>query len=110
MGAYAKDAVDVAKRNFQIDLDFSEESIQQIEAIASRQFAVIVEGDGPSDRNLETFCKIWGAYIGEVFRRHHGGEWVVPQEGFVPGPLRHFVRQWRVQPTVESAQAAHEWR
>jgi hypothetical protein len=85
MVGYAKDAVDAAKRNFQQDLDYSEESVRRLEEVVGRQHQDYVKGSKPSDRDLDTFCKIWGAYLGEVIRKHHGGEWNTPTDGVYKG-------------------------
>src|SRR5262249_48756013 len=35
---------------------------------------------GPSPETIETFSKMYGAYIGEVLRRHSGGEWALDHD------------------------------
>jgi hypothetical protein len=81
MIAYAKDAVDAAKRNFQEDLDYSPDSIARLEAIVGRQHEEYSKGSKPTEEQLHTFCKMWGAYLGEVLRKRHGGEWSQPADG-----------------------------
>ena len=81
MEAYAKDAVDTAAKGFQVTLDYSPESVALLEEIVGRQHDEFAKGDKPSDEKLQTFCKVWGAYLGEVMRRQRGGEWSVPKDG-----------------------------
>jgi hypothetical protein len=68
--AYAEEAV-VAARKFQSSLDYSENSLMELETILAR-----LAGEMPLDDMSET-CKIWGSYLGEVVRRRFGGEWSI---------------------------------
>jgi hypothetical protein len=72
--AYALDMVDYAKQAHGIGLDWSDDSIQQIDRIAG-----VLHGEykksPPSSEQLEPFYKMLGSYIGEVFRRNHGADW-----------------------------------
>jgi hypothetical protein len=69
-GAYAEKAVQAA-REFSVQLDFSEQSLLEVETILNR-----VASGPPSDEMTET-CKMWGSYLGEVVRRRFGGEWTI---------------------------------
>ncbi len=84
MAAYAEDAADFAKGKFGVDLDFSCESVEKVEEIASqlyqarpRGFLIKLFRSGPSDEEIEQVCKMLGGYIGEVYRRIKGGDWAV---------------------------------
>ena len=84
--AYALDMVDYAKDTHGIELDWSNDSVQEIERIA----AVLHEEykkSPPSSEQLEPFYKALGSYVGEVFRRKHGADWgwVSLQGGRFPG-------------------------
>lgn len=72
--AYALDAIDAAMDNFQITLSFSEDSIREVETILSRLHDQLPVVRPPAD-TIWTFAKMFGSYIGEVLRRHHGGAW-----------------------------------
>ena len=98
MTAYAKDAVDAAKRSFQEELDYSESSIRILEKIVGRQHDEYIQGNKPSDQQLDAFCKMWGAYLGEVMRRHHGGEWSTPSEGIFKGLYVLSVKESQTSP------------
>jgi hypothetical protein len=81
MLAYAEQAV-AAAREFEIQLDYSEESLKQVENILERrQIPGVAPGAAtsaaPSDADTEDLCKMWGGYLGEVVRRRWGGEWVL---------------------------------
>lgn len=87
MSAYAEDAVDFASSNFGVSLDYSQESIKEVELIAERLCQSRPKGfigrlfkQGPSDEEINTVCKMLGGYVGEVFRRYKGGEWAINQE------------------------------
>jgi len=80
MQSYAEQAV-AAAREFQIELDYSEESLKQVENILERMQDPIPGGaatsSAPSGADTEDLCKVWGGYLGEVVRRRWGGEWVL---------------------------------
>jgi hypothetical protein len=87
MLAYAEDAVAFASQQFGITLDYSHDSIQQTEKIAEAMFKTIPSGflgklfqRGPSEEELDQFCKMLGGYIGEVYRRNRGGDWAINEE------------------------------
>jgi hypothetical protein len=79
MQSYAEQAV-AAAREFQIELDYSEESLKQVENILERLDGPPgrgAPGASPSAVDEEELCKMWGGYLGEVVRRRWGGEWVL---------------------------------
>jgi len=82
MQSYAEQAVAAAAREHQIELDYSEESLKQVENILERLHQPVpgvVPGAAaaPTDADAEDLCKMWGGYLGEVVRRRWGGEWVL---------------------------------
>ena len=84
MSAYSEDAVDFAKQNFGVDLDFASSSIEQVEQIVEklyqsrpRGFIAKLTRKGPSEEEIETLCKMLGGYIGQVFRQIKGGDWAI---------------------------------
>lgn len=71
-GAYALDAVDHAARYGK--LDFSDESVAVVERVLGLLSAT--EGlEKPGDETVLLMCKMYGCYVGEVYRRNHGGIW-----------------------------------
>jgi len=72
--AYALDAVDLAQKRFGVTLDWSDSSIQEVETILKRLHETISHAK-PSEEQVFQFTKIFGSYVGEVFRRNHGARW-----------------------------------
>src|SRR5947209_20315521 len=73
--AYAEQAVTVA-REFKTQLDYSENSLLEVEAILA-QLAREMPTSKPSSDDVSELCKMWGCYLGEVVRRRFGGEWSI---------------------------------
>jgi len=71
----ASDAVKFAQDEFELTLDRSEDSVilidQLILSIRERYRENLHDS-----KLIFTVCNMLGAYIGEVFRTHHGGQWV----------------------------------
>ncbi len=87
MIAYAQDAVDFAQLKFGITLDYSNESIKDIENIAQILFEQLPKGflakifkKGPSENYVHTMCKMLGGYIGEVYLKNKSGEWAINEQ------------------------------
>jgi len=87
MEGYSLDAVDYAREKFGIDLDFSPDSVRYVEEIAAQLYDSRPRGTlskllrkGPTEETVTTFAKMFGAYVGEVYRREHGGEWFEHEE------------------------------
>jgi hypothetical protein len=73
--AYAQKAVIIA-REFNATLDFSENSLMELEGILAQLALDLPPGDPGSD-DLTEMCKMWGCYFGEVIRRRFGGDWSI---------------------------------
>jgi len=74
-GAYAHKAVEIA-RDFNARLDYSENSLLELESILAR-LAQEMPQASPSSDELTEMCKLWGSYFGEVIRRRFGGDWSI---------------------------------
>src|SRR5438132_8399297 len=73
MQAFAEQAVRLG-REFKVELDYSERSLEEVERLLAR----FREGISEADANkIDEMSKIWGGYLGEVVRRRFGGEWSV---------------------------------
>ncbi len=85
MRAYANDALSYAKRRFDVTLDFSERSLEDVDRIlADYAKAGFVVPDNLSDAEREdlwVFCKTMGGYVGEVIIRNLGGDWQTKDVG-----------------------------
>lgn len=69
-------AVRTAKFTFDESLDFSSESLEQVERIMSRLHKQATAGpDKLTDAQLDDASTLWGVYVGEVIRRYYGGQW-----------------------------------
>jgi hypothetical protein len=66
-------AVDLAKKNAGLDLDFTEGSIEHVETVLG-QIHELPEDQKPEER-MWSLAQVFGSYVGEVIRRHHGGAW-----------------------------------
>jgi hypothetical protein len=84
MEAYAQDAVDMAREQFQLELDYSEGSLELVEKILSELHDTLPKGKSsksskskPSEDQIWRMAKIWGGYVGEVMRRWWGGNWTM---------------------------------
>ena len=80
--AFALDAIDHAKAVASVELDFTAESIGQVEDILTKLHDALPKGffsklfkSGPSESDILTMSKMYGSYLGEVLRRVRGGEW-----------------------------------
>lgn len=71
----AADAVQFASEEYQINLDFSLESLSLVDTILTRLHEVN-RLQRFSDEHMFTLCNIYGAYLGQVFISIVGGEWL----------------------------------
>ena len=108
MAEYAQDAVNTARDKFQIDLDYSMESIDSLDLILQSQFDATPTGwqllyrFRPSKRKLRTLSKMWGGYLGEVLRREWGGQWVEPGDGPFKGGITLLVQGTMLSPIAHA--------
>jgi len=74
--AAATDAVAIARRQFNLKLDGSEASIDDVErALVALNAAYAVVSPKPPDDQLMPMARAFGAYVGEVYRKNHGATW-----------------------------------
>ena len=73
MKANALEAQRFSRKHLVLELDFSEASIDQLEANADTiEYAI---RGGRSEENVAMLSRIWGAYIGEALRKVGQWEW-----------------------------------
>jgi hypothetical protein len=72
--AYSLDSIDLAASNFGVKLDWSDSSVKKVEEILARLHDDMARSNPPEEA-VWTFAKAFGSYVGEVLRKHHGGEW-----------------------------------
>lgn len=61
------------RKYFVAELDFSRKSLTELDALFDAVRYALRGGDTPENR--DNLCKLWGAYLGEVLRRHSDGAW-----------------------------------
>jgi hypothetical protein len=71
----ASDAAQFASEEYQINLDFSLDSLPLVDTILIRLHDVNRQ-QRFSDEHMFTLCNIFGAYLGQVFISVVGGEWI----------------------------------
>jgi len=77
-------AVQTAKLKWAESLDYTPDSLDAIERMLGKMHNLAkyaAPGQGPSDEHMATASRIWGIYIGEVIRRHYGGQWSTNEAG-----------------------------
>jgi hypothetical protein len=72
MEGYAQAAVELARKEFKQDLDFSADSVDALDDI------LVVVGESP-ERDVDFEVRLWGSYLGEVLRRRYAGGWEMTQ-------------------------------
>jgi hypothetical protein len=74
--AYAAQAVAAARDQFGIKLDGSDASTAQLEAVLARAHtSYSTKSPRPSEEQVMAVARIYGSYLGEVYRLKHGGAW-----------------------------------
>jgi hypothetical protein len=77
MEGYARAAVERARLDYALRLDYSAESIDALDDAVTRA------SDTP-EMNLDFEVRLWGSYLGELLRRRYAGLWEMTQ---YPGGL-----------------------
>jgi hypothetical protein len=71
MADYAKQAVQLAEKQYRRHLDYSESSVDVLEEVVSQVAQAIKPGEE------EQQVRLWGAYFGEFLRKRYLGEWII---------------------------------
>ena len=82
--AQAQTAVQTARFKWNEPLDFTQDSLDGVERVLGKMhnhYKFATPGTGSSQEQLDATAKTWGIYIGEVIRRHYGGQWVTAPDG-----------------------------
>lgn len=72
--AYALDACDFFRDHFHITLDWTDPSIERVELVMDTFHRQLAQAK-PSPEKVMQFAKLFGSYIGEVYRKNHGATW-----------------------------------
>ena len=70
----AAKCVEFVKLKFGKTLDYSDESVNEIESV----LAVLhqsIPAEKPSQEDIQDYATLFGSYLGETYRKNHGGEW-----------------------------------
>jgi hypothetical protein len=81
MKANALEAMKLTRKHFVSELDFSESSVEELETLFDQVRFAWPGGNSPE--TIEQLTQLWGAYLGEVIRRHCGGQWIEREGGAV---------------------------
>lgn len=74
--AYANEAIKFALQQFDIHLDWSEDSITKVEmALSKMRESYLSTLPQPTEEQVMSFTNAYGSYIGELYRKNHGAEW-----------------------------------
>ncbi|KMT66586.1 hypothetical protein [Catenovulum maritimum] len=71
----SQDAVQYIKSEYDVELDFSLESISLIDKAILWSMAKLKD-EQDKEKFIFVVCNMFGAYIGETFKKHIGGEWL----------------------------------
>lgn len=74
MSSSAADAVKITAEEFNITLDYSVASISLLDDVLL-SFIDRYQEEAQTDQALFTLANIYGAYMGEVYKKEYGGEW-----------------------------------
>ena len=75
--AYAQLAVDGARNVDRVELDFSPQSLAEVDRIVGKFHAEKLRADQIGETVFS-----FGCYVGEVLVRHLGGKWKMPDQSF----------------------------
>lgn len=74
--AYAAQAVAAARDQFGIKLDGTDASMAQLDTVLARAHTSYTsKSPRPSEEQVMAVARIYGSYLGEVYRLKHGGGW-----------------------------------
>lgn len=98
------DAIAFARKNFNVEFHYSDASVSHIESIMENFDRNTTRGL-PRAEVLAQFAKMFGSYIGETYRKNHGGAWgLITDEairsrayGARMGPCSGLGRAWRTE-------------
>ncbi len=95
MDGYARAAAELGNEGFQQRLDFTAESIDNLDEI------LVLVGENP-DVDLDFEVRLWGSYLGEVLRRRYNGSWeMTPYPGGAVAVPAVDVRGSRLFPLIK---------
>jgi hypothetical protein len=104
MEGYARAAVELAKRDFGHKLEYTSDSIDELDEI------LVQVGESP-ELDLDFEVRLWGAYLGEVLRKRYAAGWeMTPYPGGAVAVPAVDVRGSRLFPAHEGVPPPHHGR
>lgn len=70
----ADELTQLVETQFQIKLDYSEDSIEELDAIMDQIHGMFIQ-EQPGEASLIPMAQGFGSYVGEVYRRNHDATW-----------------------------------
>jgi hypothetical protein len=80
LAGQAQIAVKTARTKWDLSLDFTPDSLKHVEAVLAQLHDMLKTAppdDRPNEQQIENASIAWGVYVGEVVRRHYGGQWEI---------------------------------
>src|SRR5258708_20846068 len=99
MEVFAIDAVHAARSSHGVELDYSSDSVRDLDQILERAHKTL-RMDVPEDMFF-AFPDMWGGYLGEVIRRKWGGQWIIPSDGLFKAQICLAVRGETISPPTQ---------
>jgi hypothetical protein len=99
MEVYAIDAVHAARSSHGVELDYSSNSVRDLDQILERAHKTL-RMEVPEERFF-AFPELWGGYLGEVIRRKWGGMWHIPSDGPFKDQISLAVRGETISPPMQ---------
>src|SRR6266478_10223052 len=96
MEVFAIDAVHAARSSHGVELDYSSDSVRDLDQILERANQTLRM---PED-TFFAFPDMWGGYLGEVIRRKWGGQWLIPSDGPFKDQISLAVRGETISPPM----------
>jgi hypothetical protein len=75
----AQDAVNITQEEFNLTLDYSLVSVSLVDDVLL-SFVDRYADEAKTEQAVFTLANIYGAYVGEVFKRHQPGQWLMQDE------------------------------
>ncbi len=97
MEVFAIDAVHAARSSHGVELDYSSDSVRDLDQILERANQTLRM---PED-TFFAFPDMWGGYLGEVIRRKWGGQWLIPSDGPFKDQICLAVRGETISPPMQ---------
>jgi hypothetical protein len=101
----AQSAVLTAQLDWTETLDATTDSLDAVERILGGMHKLLAAGGGRiTDSQIDSLSRSMGVYVGEIIRRHYGGQWRVSENGAFELPYTNTV----VDPIARARKRIHD--